>query len=314
MQIFDAALVEKNLPYEKLIEALDIAFRGDVTVPQRGHYTLPIDGGSDATLLLMPAWVNGGTVAVKIASVFPDNARYGKGAVNASVLLLDGETGEARAIVDGGELTLRRTACASALAARYLARTDAKKILMIGTGNLAPHLVAAHSTVRHYDQVRIWGRDQRKASAMAENLGHIAADVRMAGNLEQAVREADLVCCATLAATPLIRGAWLRPGQHIDLVGAYTPEMREADSEALSRAQVYVDTRSGALAEAGDILLAIRDGAMTQNDIRAELAELARGARSGRQSGNDITLFKSVGTALEDLAAAELCVAGGGSD
>lgn len=309
MQFFDAAAVARLLPYEKLIDALDAAFRSDVTVPDRAQHSIPQHGGADATLLLMPAWRTGGPVGVKIASVFPENARLGKGAVNASYFLLDGESGEPTAVIDGGELTLRRTACASALASRYLSPNHAKSLLIIGTGNLAPHLIAAHASVRDYTRVRIWGRNPQKAQAIAAALMPAHEDVQAVVDLETAVREADVISSATLAAEPLIRGAWLRPGQHLDLVGAFTADMREADSEAIRRARIVVDTYRGALSEAGEIIRALEEKVISKNDLLAELSELTRGIRPGRQSPDDITLFKSVGTALEDLAAAELLVA-----
>lgn len=309
MQFFDAAAVAQKLPYARLIDALDAAFGSGAIVPDRTQHTISRPDGADATLLLMPAWQAGGAVGVKIASVFPGNAALGKGAVNASYFLLDGETGEPRAVIDGDELTQRRTACASALASRYLSADDAESLLMIGTGSLAPHLIAAHATVRNYARIRIWGRNTHKARAMAVALAPHYADVQAVADLETAVRQADVVSSATLASEPLIHGAWLRPGQHIDLVGAFTPDMRETDSEAIRRARVVVDTYTGALGEAGDIICALNDRVIAKDDLHAELSELARGTRSGRQSPQDITLFKSVGTALEDLAAAELVFA-----
>ena len=310
MLIFDAAAVARKLPYANLIDALDAAFRGDATVPARAQHTIPCPDAADATLLFMPAWRAGAAIGVKIASVFPDNAKKGKGAVNASYFLLDGETGEPRAVIDGGELTLRRTACASALASRYLSPADAKSLLMIGTGNLAPHLVAAHATVRDYTRIRIWGRNAQKAETIAAALSSDHADVRAVDNLEAAVREADVVSSATLSSEPLVRGGWLRPGQHVDLVGAFTPDMREADSEAIRRARIVVDTYEGAFSEAGEIVQALDKRVISKSDLAAELSELVRGTRPGRRSPDEITLFKSVGTALEDLAAAELVVAG----
>ena len=309
MQFFDARNIAENLPYEELVDALDEAFRGDATVPLRTHHTIPGADDGDATLLLMPAWRSGGGLGVKVASVFPQNAARGEPAVNASYLLLDGETGKPVALMDGGELTLRRTACASALASRYLSAESARTLLMVGTGSLAPHLVAAHVSVRPFTRVLIWGRNNDKATALRDRLGAVAGSVETAGDLETAVREADVISCATLATEPLIAGAWLRPGQHVDLVGAFTPDMREADSGAVGRARIYVDTYAGTLKEAGDILQPLREGVIQESDIVGELADLARGLDPGRRGDDEITLFKSVGTALEDLAAAELVIA-----
>ena len=309
MQFHDAAQVALALPYDALIDALDAAFRGQVTVPQRAHHALKQPTGTGASLLLMPAWRDGGGIGIKIVSVFPDNALRNKGVVNAVYCLLDRATGEPRAVIDGEELTLRRTGCASALASRYLSRRDSRSLLMVGTGKLAPHLVAAHATVRRFQKISVWGRDAAKADALA---GALAADfpvVRPVTDLEAAVRESDVISCATLSPAPLIHGRWLRPGQHLDLVGAFTPQMREADGEALHQSRVFVDTRAGALSEAGDIIQAIAEDLFSEGDLAGDLADLACGRCSGRASAEEITLFKSVGTALEDLAAAELVVA-----
>lgn len=310
MNFYDALKVADALPYGALIKALDRAFRARVTVPPRSHHTLPQPNGTDASLLVMPAWRDGGAVAVKVVSVFPDNARRNRGAVNAVVLLLDGETGEPRAIIDGEELTLRRTAAASALASRYLSRHDAQSMLMVGTGTLAPHMVRAHATVRPLKQILIWGRSPEKAAALAASLANEFDHVEAVQDLAAAAAGADIMSCATLAAEPLLRGRWLRPGQHVDLVGAFTPEMRETDGEVLQRARVFVDTYAGALSEAGDVLRAIDEGRLAAGDLQGDLAELAAGTRPARRSPREITLFKSVGTALEDLAAAELVVGG----
>lgn len=309
MLIIDAASVAERLPYERLIDKLDVAFRDGTVVPERAHHTISVGGGTDATLLLMPAWRNGRGLGVKIATVFPDNMEKGLGTVHALYFLMDGATGEPRAVLDGAELTLRRTACASALASRYLSIDSAATLLMVGTGKLAPHLIAAHAAVRDIGRIRIWGRREQKAREVKAGLARRPEDVEVVTDLEEAVHDADIVSCATLARDPLIHGAWLRPGQHIDLVGAFTPEMREADGEAIGRARVVVDTYAGALAGAGDITQAISEGIIAEDDIAADLAELARGAKPGRRSPDEITLFKSVGTALEDLAAAELVVA-----
>ncbi len=308
MQFFDAAAVAERLPYEKLIETLDDAFREGAVVPDRTHHTMTVPGGTDATLLLMPAWRSGRSLGVKIASIFPDNAMQGLGAVQAVYLLMDGSTGEPRAVIDGGELTLRRTASASALASRYLSADAARSLLMVGTGNLAPHLIAAHAAARKIERVRIWGRREHKARELKATLARRFDDIEVATDLEAAVRDADIVSCATLSGEALVRGAWLCPGQHIDLVGAFTPQMREADGEAIARARIVVDTYDGAFAEAGDLIQAIDEGFIDKDDIAAELAELARGEKPGRRSADEITLFKSVGTALEDLAAAGLVV------
>jgi ornithine cyclodeaminase len=309
----DAAAVAAALPYDQLIKALAIAFGSEFEVPLRAHHEVAPPDGTPGTLLLMPAWQPGGSIGVKIATVFPDNAAQGYPAVFASYILMSAETGVPVAVLDGTELTLRRTAAASALASSYLSRSDSTRLLMVGTGNLAPHLIAAHATARPVTEICIWGRRKEAAGKLAATLAASSFSVTVSDDLEEAVGQADVISCATLAIEPLIRGEWLKSGQHLDLVGAYKPDMREADSAAVSRADIYVDTRAGAMSEAGDILQAINDGSIQASDIKGELRDLVTGAFGGRTSDESITLFKSVGTAIEDLAAAELAVRNRGS-
>jgi alanine dehydrogenase len=327
MKILSAAEVDANLDDLALIDRLDQLFRTGCEMPPRHHHTIASPAGpgsADATLLLMPAWTRGpplnpggARVGVKIVTVFPDNGRRSLPSIYGQYLLLDGETGASLALLDGTMLTKRRTACASGLASRYLSRIDSTRLLMIGTGALAPHLIRVHSKIRPIREVAIWGRRPEETQRLAHELSSSlptmlgrAVTMRAVADRQQAVRLADIVSCATLSKAPLVEGAWLSEGQHIDLVGAYTPEMRESDDDAVRRAQVHVDTRAGAIREAGDIVLPIRSGAITADNIVADLFELARGERSGRPAddGHSITLFKSVGAALEDLAAAELAV------
>jgi ornithine cyclodeaminase len=302
----DANAVATALPYDQLIDTLKKAFSTPSEVPQRAQYEVAVPDGAPGTLLLMPAWQPGSGMGVKIATVFTDNAKRGKPAVFASYLLMSAETGVPVAMLDGSELTLRRTAAASALASSYLSREDTKTLLMVGTGNLAPHLIAAHATVRPISEVRIWGRRPDAAKRLANSLSSAEFSVTVVENLEDAARSADIISCATLAMEPLIMGEWLSEGQHLDLVGAFKPDMCEVDEAAVLLSDVYVDTRVGALSEAGEIVQAIENGAMSEADIKGELAELTSGSIAGRSESTAITLFKSVGTALEDLAAAEL--------
>lgn len=306
MLSFDADAVARALPYATLVDALAEAFAGEFEMPERVHHSLPAPGGRDGRLLLMPAWQPGRSLGVKIATVFPDNARRGIASVNASYLLLATDTGVPLAIMDGTELTLRRTAAASALASRYLSREDSATLLMVGTGSLAPHLVAAHRAVRPIEHVLVWGRDLARAKRRADRLDRDGVDITVVESLEACVPTADIVSCATMAEKPLIHGNWLRPGQHVDLVGAFRPDMREADHEALKRSRVYVDTRAGTFAEAGEIVQGLKTGEISEERVIAELAELARDRSRRRGANAEITLFKSVGCALEDLVAARL--------
>ncbi len=306
MQQIDGPTVARLLDMPALVEALAAAFKTGAEVPQRHHHSIRHPDGPEATLLLMPAWQSGRNIGVKLVTIFPTNGRQGLPAVMGIYLLSDGLTGRPKALIDGPMLTLRRTAAASALGARFLAREDSRHMVMVGTGALAPHLIEAHAAVRPIERVTIWGRDAGKAAALAAALRRPGLAVEAADDLEAAVRAADLVSCATLSPEPLVRGAWLQPGQHLDLVGAFTPKMRESDDEAVRRARVYVDTLEGAPREGGDIAQPLAAGVIALDAIQGDLFGLCRGEASGRQGRDEITLFKSVGHALEDLAAAEL--------
>jgi len=306
MRILSAADVEAALDWDSLIERLRRAFRRGAEVPVRHHHEILAPGGEPGTLLLMPAWQAGRRIGIKLATIFPDNASRGLPSVMGTYLLLDGKTGAPLALIDGPTLTVKRTAAASALASGYLSRPDCERFLMIGTGSLAPYLVLAHAAVRPICNVLIWGRSPDKAARLAKRLDRPDFRVAATDDLEAAVRGAHIVSCATLSEQPLVRGEWLQPGQHLDLVGAFRPDMRECDDAAIRRARVFVDTREGALAEAGDIVQPIASGALDPGDVAGDLFDLTRGERAGRRFYDQITLFKSVGTALEDLAAAEL--------
>jgi ornithine cyclodeaminase len=309
MRLVSAAQIDAALDFPALIEALKLAFRAGAIAPMRHHHAIARPGGAEATHLLMPAWTapdapGGAFLGVKIVNVFPDNGRLALPAVLGVYLLQSGETGAPLAAMDGTRLTHWRTAAASALAARFLARADARRLLVVGAGALAPFLVRAHAAVRPIDEVAIWNHRPAGAEKLAATLAGEGFRVTVAERLEQAVREADVISCATLSTAPLIAGAWLRPGQHLDLVGAFNLRMREADDLALKRARLFVDTPA-ALDEGGDVALALRTGAILRADVVADLAALCGGA-PGRTGPEEITLFKSVGASLEDLAAAML--------
>jgi ornithine cyclodeaminase len=304
MRVVAAGEIDRALAFPALIEALARAFRSDAVTPVRHHHEVARAGG-DGTLLLMPAWSGtaGGFLGVKVVTVFPGNAARGLASVLGTYLLMDGDTGRPLAALDGTRLTLWRTAAASALAAQSLARPDASRMVMVGAGALAPFLIRAHRSVRPIEDVALWARQRAKAEALAARLRDEGLPVSVAPDLEAAVRRADLVSCATLATEPLVQGEWLRAGAHLDLVGAFNLSMREADDAALRRARIVVDTPAAHM-EGGDVALGLRSGAITPADIAGDLFGLCRGAVDGRQTPGEITLFKSVGTALEDLAAA----------
>lgn len=299
MKLISAADLAKAAPYRDVVEALRHGFREPVETPLRHHH----ETSAAATLLLMPAWTAEFT-GLKTVVVKTDNAAKGLPTVQASYLLISGETGEMLAIMDGTELTRRRTAAASALAADYLARSDAKTLVMVGAGALGAHFIRAHAAVRKIEKVMIFSRTPGKAAALARELRADGLEVSVTSDLEAALARADIVSCATTSTLAVVQGRWLRPGTHVDLAGAFRPGMRETDGETIARSRVYVDTREGALAEAGDLLQARDEGSFRFEDVQGDLFDLCNGKAMGRRSSEEITLFKSCGTALEDLVTA----------
>ena len=312
MQFLDAATVRARLPWPRMLAALDEALRAEVHAPLRAGHAIDVPGEPEALLLLMPAWRTGRHLGVKLVTAFPGNAARGTRSIAALYVLFDANNGEVVATLDGEELTARRTAGASAYAADRLARRDARRLLMVGAGRQSRGLIEAHCHVRSIDQVVVWSRTGEHAERTAAACARDGIPARATTDLEAAVADADIVSCATLATSPLVLGRWLAPGTHVDLVGAYNKNMRETDDAAMQRADlIVVDDRQGALAEGGDVLQAIASGAIAAGKVVADLRDLARGAHPGRTRDDHITVFKSVGFALEDLAAAEAVVAAG---
>jgi ornithine cyclodeaminase/alanine dehydrogenase-like protein (mu-crystallin family) len=313
MQIFDAAAVRERCPLPALVSALRRAFAAGAEVPSRHVHALP----GDASLLLMPAWRDGekgARLGMKTVTVCPGNGALGLPAVHGLYSLFDARTGVPLAVLDGSELTARRTAAVSALAASWLARPDARRLLVVGAGRVAALLPEAMRAVHPgLDAIAVWSRRAEAAQQLAATwrAAGLRATAVAVDALEAAVREADVVSCATMAMAPLVHGAWLKPGSHLDLIGSFTPAMREADSACFAQSRVWVDTKE-ALAKSGEVLQAMADGVLVPERVVGTLADLARARCAGRRDGADRTLFKSVGNALEDLAAAELVFDGPG--
>jgi alanine dehydrogenase len=307
MHVVDADTVHALLDYPSLVDALRELFRRGVDRVDRLGLAEPRPGGGQNDWLLLPAWQFGRHFGAKLVSVFPGNEARGLASILGLYLLFDGGSGAPLAVIDGAALTLRKTAANSALAATYLARGDAGSLLMVGAGALAPHLLQAHAAVRPIRRVRLWNRTAQRARAQVTALladpATAALDIAATEDLEAAVRGADIISCATMATAPLIRGAWLSPGTHLDLVGGYRPDMREADDEAVRRARVFVDARFTA-GEAGDIHQPLSAGIIDEAAI-TDGFQLARGERPGRRSAAEITLFKSGGGGHEDLGTAQ---------
>ncbi len=297
-----AAEVHAALDYPSLVTALREAFVAGASAPVRTSHAVTAEGDR---LLLMPAW-DGDGLGVKIVTVFPRNRARGLASVAALYVLMDGVTGHPRALIDGEALTLRRTGAASALASTYLSRPDSRRLLVVGAGALAPYLARAHCAVRPITEVMVWCRTRVHAERIAAQLAAPGRSVSVLEQCAQGLATADIVTCATTAREAIVHGADVRPGTHVDLVGAFTPDMRESDDALIVGADVFVDTFAGALKEAGDLVQPLARGAITRAHVLAELADLATGRHPGRRDADVITVFKSVGTALEDLCAAQL--------
>lgn len=298
--------IDRCLNFPNLVESLATAFRSNWTTPVRAHHT--ISGiGQDKVLLLMPAWTDNQAspfMGVKIVTVVPENGTRNLPSIHGVYYLMDGNTGQPLMTMDGARLTVWRTAAASALASTYLSRKDSKVLTMIGSGALSPFMIRAHMAVRPIEQVFLWNHNIRNAHALAETLQAQGLPVNSHPDLVSAVGKSDIVSAATLTKTPLVHGKWLKPGTHVDTVGAFTPQMRETDDELVSMATIFCDTFDGALKEAGDLVIPISEGVINQEKIVGDLFSLTRGEHQGRTSAEEITYFKSVGTALEDLAGA----------
>ena len=301
-----AEFIENNTNFNELISEIKHHFSNDeVIVPMRHHHDFPNPNvKADSTLLLMPAWNPSKSAGVKIVTVSPENGQFEMPSIQGTYIYFDAIKGSIKAILEAKSLTVKRTAAASALASSFLSKQNASSLLMIGTGALSINLIKAHASVRPIKKVFIWGRNFDKAKLICESLKNEDFNVIPIKNIEEKISEVDIISCATLSKTPLVLGKYLKNGQHVDLVGAYKKDMREADNETISKASVYIDTYQGGLKESGDIVIPLQNGTLKKEDIKADLFQLCSNLKKGRENNEEITVFKSVGHALEDLAAA----------
>ncbi len=283
---------ESSLTWAGLMAALEAGHR----LPRAEIKDLFLYRGTD-TLLNRAAWIDGLGQLVKVATVFPSNGAQGLPSVNGAVTLFDDATGVLKALVDFHLVTKWKTAGDSLLAARRLARPDARNILLVGAGTVARSMVQAYSSIFPDARFTVWSRTAASAAAMG---------LPVADDLESAVRQADIICTATMAKEPILRGAWLQPGQHLDLIGAYTPAMREVDDEAMSRARVFVDSRATTLHHIGELVAPLASGAITEADVIADYYDDP--ARFTRTSADEITIAKNGGGAHLDLMTANYIV------
>lgn len=300
------SFIEDNTVFPTLIEALKKGFSNkNIIVPLRHHHDFPNpEVGKDSTLLLMPAWNPSNSAGVKIVTVSPENSQFNLPSIYGTYIYFDAITGQLKAVLEAKSLTAKRTAAASALASSFLSKTNSSSLLMIGTGALSTNLIKAHASVRPIQRVYVWGRNKEKALAICKELSNENFSIEAIQNIEDAISNVDIISCATLSNTPLVLGKHLKAGQHIDLVGAYKKDMREADNEVVQKSSIYVDTFQGGLKESGDIVIPLQEGIIAEKDIKADLFELCSNKKQGRTSDNEITMFKSVGHALEDLVVA----------
>ena len=306
MKLIDGSSTRAALPFGALIDALRNMFVHGCEVPMRHtHVVKAADGSAQGTVLIMPAWQSGRYLGIKTVNIFPGNGARALPGLHASYLLYDASTGVPLAHLDGNEITARRTAAASALAASYLSRVDAATLLVVGAGRVGSLLAEAYRAVRPIQRVMVWDRTPAHAHKLVESMRAAGIAGEYAADLADATPQADIVSCATLSTQPLLRGQWLAPGSHLDLIGSFAPAMRESDDACLAGAQIYVDTAE-ALQKSGDLLEPLASGAITPDDVCADLADLCRGSPRRAPGVGQRTVFKSVGSALEDLAAAVL--------
>jgi ornithine cyclodeaminase len=305
--IIKADFIEKNTDFSHLCSAIQKGFADNTTlIPTRHHHDFPNPKVNvNSTLLLMPAWNPSENAGVKMVTINPENSQFNLPSIQGTYIYFDATTGVLKSIMEAKSLTAKRTAATSALASTYLSKEDASSLLMIGTGALSTNLIKAHASVRPIKEVFVWGRNFEKATQIAQQLKGEKFTIAPIYNIEDKISEVDIISCATLSKTPLVLGEFLRAGQHIDLVGAYNPQMRESDDKTVVKSSVFVDSFDGALKEAGDIVIPLQNGILKASDIKADLFQLCANKKSGRSHQDEITVFKSVGHALEDLVAAD---------
>lgn len=304
MRTIDNETIDQVLNYDKMLEALYKIFISKFTMPVRHHHFYNTPDSAENALILMPAWTDK-YLGCKQVIVAPKNAEQHLPAIHALYTLFNAETGVPLAQMDATKLTSVRTACASALAAKYLARENAENLLVIGSGSVAYHLAQAHSSVRSYKHIEVWARNSDKAQALLDSLKQQGfTNVSLAKDLQAAIQKADVISSATLSKEPIIKGEWLKPGVHLDLIGSHTPKTREADDEVIRRSTIYADSREGALHETGELAIPIASGLLDPKDVQADLVDLCKANKLARKNNEEITLFKSAGLAIEDLAAA----------
>ena len=311
MKIINADQVHQNLNFEELIPLLKQSFCRPFSMPQRQVYPLaPEESENHDAFALLPSW-NDEVIGNKAFTYFPDNAAtHDLPGLFSKIMLFKRQTGEPLALVDGTSVTYWRTAAISALASQLLSRENSQHLMLFGTGNLARYLIKAHLAVRDIKQVTLWGRNNAKVRDLITDLKALypAVTFKASADVNNELERADIICCATGAKTPLFEGKYLSAGCHIDCLGNHMTDARECDTTTVLRARVFVDSLTNTLNEAGELLIPIAEDAFNKNEIVGELADMCKTPAILRQSNDEITLFKSVGTAISDLVAAHSVV------
>lgn len=304
MQFIPKDEVARLLPYRPLIQALATGLLEPIESPARSFFNPNHDASS---VLIMPAWRPHRLMGTKIISIWPGNNAKGKSAVSAVYVVTSCDDGTPLAVIDGTELTLRRTAATAALGAQLLARADSRKLAILGTGALSVPMALAHHSVFNLSETTIWGRQLDKAQAVVDQLAQLGITAHASADLQGTLASADMVVAVTTATEPFIQSDWVKPGTHLGLIGAFTPGMAEAEPRLLPKVRLFVDSREAVLQKGGEVLQALRAGLITEADVQGELAELLATPTpsAGRLLAQDITVFKSVGFAALDLIAAE---------
>lgn len=299
MKYCNADETAKLLPYETLIRSVRQGIVQNITVPERQHHAIPVADGTTRTLITMPAWSDEGHLAIKLVNVSPGNAKLGLPAISAIHILFDAKTGEPVMMLDGAELTARRTAIIAALGGDALASRDAKTHLIVGAGAVARHLPGAYRAIRKFERTMIWARRIEQAHELVEALSAEGIEAHAISSLQEAAGQADVISCATMAREPLLKGEWLKTETHLDLIGAYLPEMREADDDVLIGARIWADALPGALTDSGELADPLARGIIHKSQVQGDLAKLLSRVEKCAPSGLR-TIFKTVGNARWD--------------
>ena len=304
MDYFDTSAVQRALPYPQLIESLSLGLQLPIETPSRSFFAPNNDA---SCVLVMPAWKAKEVFGVKLVSVWPSNKDIGLPTVSGIYVLISCENGLPLAVIDGTELTLRRTAAAAALASSLLAKKNSQTLAILGTGALCVPMVEAHTSVHPFKKILIWGRQKNKAQSVVDQLKTLGIEATCSADLDDILQQADVIAAVTTATEPFIHAQSIKPGAHLGLIGAFTPYMAEAEPALMKKAQVFADNRQAVLEKGGEVFQAIQQEIISASSIEGELAELASDPfRAWRTNDQAITVFKSVGFASLDLIAAEL--------